>query len=174
MESEEKIIQEIQKGAFEKFEEIYEKYFTKIYRFLLMKANGNISLAEDVCSETFLTAFEKITQKEYYSLNFQSWIYTIAYHKFIDFIKSIHEVPLTEWDEKTEENLIDLFEKKEKTKEIIAYLESMWEDKKDLFLLRVQDQLRYDEIGTILGKNPDACRQEFSRLLKKIIENFNH
>ena len=61
-----------------------------------MKANGNISLAEDVCSETFLIAFEKITQKEYYSLNFQSWIYTIAYHKFIDFIKSNYEVPLTE------------------------------------------------------------------------------
>ncbi len=147
MELEESIIQAIQQGEYDQFEKLYNSYFDKIYAFILIKTNGNNILTEDICSETFLKAFEKIKDFHYENGNFKSWIFTIAYHTFIDFIKTQNPQSLQEWEYQEDgNNIIDLFEKKERTREIISYLETLGEGKTDLFLLRIRNQLKYDEI----------------------------
>jgi DNA-directed RNA polymerase specialized sigma24 family protein len=54
------LIQEVQSGNLDSFTPLYEMYFDKIYSFLLMKANGNVQLAEDATASTFIKAFESI------------------------------------------------------------------------------------------------------------------
>ena len=174
MESEEILIQNIQDWAYEKFEKLYDLYFPKVYRFILLKTDGNIALTEDICSETFCKAFENLSNQSFKAQNFQSCIYTIAYHSFIDFIKRPNLDSLDDNTENSWENIVDFLDKKEKVKSIITYLDSLWEDKKDLFLLRVQESLRYEEIAVILGKTTESCRKEFSRILKKVSEKYHY
>jgi len=173
MDTEESLIQRIQRGEYDMFEKIYTTYFDKIYAFIFIKSNGDKTLTEDICSETFMKAFEKLPEFHTEASNFRSWLYTIAYHTFIDFIKQPTLNALSETEAMEENNLLDLFEKKEKTKEILSFLDTLGTDKKDLFLLRIRDQLKYDEIGEILGKTEEACRQEFSRILKKLIQKYH-
>lgn len=173
MDTEENLIQRFQRGEYDSFEEIYHTYFDKIYAFILVKSNGNKTLTEDICSETFMKVFEKLPNFHTEKSNLRSWIYTIAYHTFIDFIKQPHPTNLEDNDIPVKENLLDIFEKKEKSKEILSFLESLGSDKKDLFLLRIRNQLQYHEIGEILGKTEEACRQEFTRILKKLLKKYH-
>jgi RNA polymerase sigma-70 factor (ECF subfamily) len=66
------------------FSELYETYFDKIYKFVFLKTYDK-ELAQDITSETFLKALDKInTFKNNKESSFNAWIYRIAYNLIID------------------------------------------------------------------------------------------
>ncbi len=171
------LIQEVQQGNLDSFTPLYEMYFQKIYSFLLMKANGNVHLAEDATASTFIKAFENI---EKFSLeesesSFSAWLFSIWYHALLDLLKR------SEYENLDEDNVVswnvdyvDYFQKHIQSEQILAYLDELWWDKKDLFILRIWNNLSYDEIGEILWKRSSTCRKDFSRLIKKVSNHFKH
>jgi DNA-directed RNA polymerase specialized sigma24 family protein len=56
------LVQQVQQGKYASFETLYQKYFQRIYSFVMVKSGGNVPLSQDVTSETFLKAFERIAQ----------------------------------------------------------------------------------------------------------------
>ena len=54
-----------------------------------MKADGNIQIAEDATSTTFMKAFENINKfvADREGSSFSAWIYNIAYHSLLDILK---------------------------------------------------------------------------------------
>ncbi|MDR2540472.1 MAG: RNA polymerase sigma factor [Candidatus Peribacteria bacterium] len=170
------LVQDFQQGNVGAFEVLYQRYMTKIYSFVLIKSGGNVALAQDITSDTFLKAFDHLpnfTQTE--KGTFSARLYRIAYHCFIDVIKgkSSETVILHAGNEVVEMNdMIDLYEKKMLTKDIVEYLETLGSEKKDIFLLRIWEELSYDEIAEIVGKSAESCRQDFSRTMKKVEEKF--
>lgn len=178
MDIEEKLlIQKIQQWDYDSFTQLYESYFKKIYSFCLIKSNGNISMAEDITSETFIKALENInkfdTERE--NSSFSARLYKIAYRKLIDAIKiqksdSIQNEDITSLNS----DYLDYIQNNVQVEQILAYLLELWPDKKDLFTLRVRDNLSYNEIWQILWKNSASCRKEFSRLVKTIANKFKY
>ena len=169
------LIQEIQQGKYASFEDLYRRYFQKIYAFIMVKSGGNVVLSQDVTSETFLKAFERIGDFECRDTGgFSAWLYKIAYTTFIDMVKQrTNESSLHEGNEVAEQvDMVDMYQKKSQTQEIIAYLEQLGTEKKDIFLLRVWEGMSYEDIAEIVGKSVESCRQDFSRTLKKVKERF--
>ena len=171
------LIQNIQQWDVDSFTPLYETYFQRIYSFLLIKANWNIHLAEDATASTFMKAFENIgrfsTEKKWSS--FTARLFNIAYNTLIDFIKRKEYERIDEDSLKSENpDFVDFFQKHEQTEQILAYLEQLWKDKKDLFVLRLWNNLSYDEIATILWKRSTTCRKDFSNLVKKVANHFKH
>lgn len=171
------LIQEVQSGNLDSFTPLYEMYFDKIYSFLLMKANGNVQLAEDATASTFIKAFESIDKFSLDEPNssFWAWLLNIWYHSLLDLFKRY------EYEDLDENNLnswnidyVDYFQKHIQSEQILAYLDELWWDKKDLFILRIWNNLSYDEIWEILWKRGSSCRKDFSRLIKKIANHFKH
>jgi len=171
------LIQEVQNGNLDSFTPLYNAYFQRIYSFLLIKANGNVTYAEDATSITFMKAFENIsnfsTEKEWSS--FTARLYNIAYHSLLDIIKR-READRIEEDNSISENsdYVDYFQKHVQTEQILAYLEQLWTDKKDLFVLRIWNNLSYDEIAEIMWKRSSTCRKDFSKLVKKVANHFKY
>ncbi|MDR2415491.1 MAG: RNA polymerase sigma factor [Candidatus Peribacteria bacterium] len=171
------LVQQVQQGKYASFETLYQRYFQRIYAFVMVKSGGNISLSQDVTSETFLKAFEHIAQFVCTETgSFSAWLYKIAYTTFIDMIKI--RLPDTSLDERYEANqtidMVDLYQKKNQTKEIIQFLEQLGNEKKDIFLLRIREEMDYKEIADIVGKSVENCRKEFSRTMKKVVERFKY
>lgn len=170
------LVYEFQQGNTAAFEVLYQRYMTKIYSFVLVKSNGNVALAQDITSDTFLKAFDhlsRFTQTE--KGTFSARLYRIAYHCFIDAIKgkSAETLSLHAGNEATETiDMVDLYQKKTLTKEIVQYLETLGTEKKDIFLLRIWEEMSYEEIAEIVEKSVESCRQDFSRTLKKVVEKF--
>lgn len=171
------LIKNVQQWDFNSFTPLYEMYFQKIYSFLLIKANGNVQLAEDATSSTFIKAFENINKfsLENSGSSFVAWLFNIWYHSLIDLVREKNYDSLEENNFISENSdYVEYFQKHIQAEQILAYLEELWWDKKDLFVLRIWNNLSYDEIWTILWKHSWTCRKDFSRLVKKISSHFKH
>ena len=171
------LVLQVQQWNLDSFTPLYEKYFQKIYSFALMKADWNIQIAEDVTANTFMKAFENInkfsTEKE--GSSFVAWIYNIAYHCLLDILKRKNPDQIDdENDILYDTDYVAYFQKHVQTEQILAYLEELWKDKKDLFILRIRDNLSYDEIAQVMWKRSSTCRKDFSKLVKKVANHFKY
>ena len=171
------LIQQVQKWDLDSFTPLYNAYFQRIYSFLLIKANWNVAFAEDATSMTFMKAFENIwnfsTEKEWSS--FAAWLYNIAYHSLIDILKRKEADRIDEESPISEDSdYVDYFQKHVQDEQILSYLEELWNDKKDLFILRIWNNLSYDEISGIIWKRSSTCRKDFSKLIKKVANHFKY
>lgn len=167
------IIKKIQSWDNSLFWELYDLYVDKIYNFIYLKTYDSW-IAEDLTSETFFKALEKIDS--FRSIDwawFSSWIYRIAYNKVIDHYKAKKE-------ELSLDNIFDLWEEnnfwksiddKDKIKEVFEFINWLNREHKEIIIMRLWDNLSYKEIAEITGKNVDNCKKIFSRNMKKINEN---
>ena len=171
------LILQLQQWDLDSFTPLYEKYFQKIYSFALMKSDWNIQVAEDATATTFMKAFENIdkfsVEKE--SSSFASWLYNIAYHSLIDILRRKESNRIDDENNISDDSdYVDYFQKHVQTEQILAYLENLWSDKKDLFILRIRNNLSYDEIAEVLWKRSSTCRKDFSKLVKKVANHFKY
>lgn len=171
------LILQVQQWDLDSFTPLYEKYFQRIYSFALMKSNGNIQVAEDATATTFIKAFENINKfsAEKDGNSFRARIYSIAYNSLLDIFKRKESEHINEETSISEDtDYVDYFQKHIQAEQILAYLEDLGTDKKDLFVLRIRNNLSYDEIATIIWKRSSTCRKDFSKLVKKIANHFKH
>ncbi len=171
------LILKLQKWDLDSFTPLYEKYFQKIYSFALIKADWNIQLAEDATATTFMKVFENINKfsVEKEGSNFAAWLYNIAYHSLLDIIKRKESDSIDDENNISDDSdYVDYFQKHVQTEQILAYLWELWKDKKDLFILRIRENLSYDEIAEVLGKRSSTCRKDFSKLVKKVANHFKY
>ena len=171
------LILRVQQWDLDSFTPLYEKYFQKIYSYALIKSDWNIQIAEDATATTFMKAFENINKfsAEKEGSSFTAWIYNIAYHSLIDILRRKESDSIdNENNISDNSDYIEYLQKHVQTEQILAYLEELWSDKKDLFILRIRDNLSYDEIAEVLWKRSSTCRKDFSKLLKKVANHFKY
>ncbi len=158
----------------ESFWKLYDKYIDKIYKFVFLKTSSK-EVAEDITSDIFLSALNNISKfKIGDNSSVQAWLYKIAYNKVIDFYKTNKETSEI-WDylevwvlEKFWENL----DNKNKLKEVFEYLKSYKKNQREVFILRIWDDLSYNEISQITWQSINNCKKIVSRILKSINANF--
>lgn len=168
--SEREAISLCQKGELEYFSVLYEIYFDKIYKFVYLKT-FDINLAQDITSETFLRALNKInTFKNNRDSNFNAWIYRIAYNLIVDDYKvanksiSIDEV-LELW---YDNNFIENLDNKEKVKEVLDFFWTLNPKHKQILIMRFWDDLSFKEISELTWESVANCKKVVSRTLMKI------
>ena len=66
------------------FDQLVRKYQSPVRKFLLGLTLGNQALSDDLAQDTFLKAYEHITQFKCIS-SFQTWLFRIAYNVFYDY-----------------------------------------------------------------------------------------
>jgi RNA polymerase sigma-70 factor, ECF subfamily len=168
---EQQAVRAVQAGQSEQFVVLYDLYFDKIYRFLFFRIHHK-ELAEDLTSQTFLQAYDKIHQYNASKGAFGAWLYRIARNLMIDEVRR----------KKPTDNIDDHFDLQDKTniehetdqiinsdavKKLLAQLPA---DARELITLRLWDELSYAEIAAVTGKTEGALKMQFSRLIKKLQE----
>jgi len=156
------------------FSELYEWYIDKIYTFIYHKTY-NQQVAEDICQDVFMKAFDKLSKfKIDKKSSFQSWLYTIAYNKVIDTYRkqkdssSLEDI-LEIWQQSDIHKIID---DKQKLKEVLAYINEMKSEHRDVIMMKVWEWLSYKQISDITGMSVVNCKKIFSRTSKKLAEHF--
>ena len=166
----------VQKGEKELFSVLYEKYCHKIFQFLFYKCNDS-STAQDLTGDVFIKAFERIgTFKVQHEKGFSSWLYTIATNTFLDSVKKRKDASLDEQAEflpdKAAPDMVQKVQIGQQAEQILAYLETLGTDKKELFVMRIRQDMSREEIEAATNKSSAALRKEYSRLIQKLIEKF--
>lgn len=153
--------------------EIYNRYGTEVYRFLL-RMSGNPALSEDITQTTFLKAIEKIdTFQNQCSL--KTWLCQIAKNEYLNERKkkesqnvTLEEevIPKSQTDAGLEKQLADA----ETAKEIREAVHKLKEPYKEVFLLRVYGELSFRQIAELFGKSEVWGRVTYLRSREKVAE----
>lgn len=158
----------------ESFASIYDNYVTAIYQFIYYKTYHR-ETAEDLTSQTFLKALEKIHRFNPQKGSMAAWLYQIARNLVIDHFRtkkrtfSIHDI----WDLAGSHNVeIDL-ENKEQLQMVQTVLKELPLNQRDIIIMRVWQELPYKEIAEIMGKSEASCKMLFSRTIAYLRENMS-
>ena len=57
---------------------------------------------------------------------------------------------------------------KEKIEEVKEYLQKLDPEKREIVIMRIWDNLSYEEISEILGKSEASCKMSFSRVMAQL------
>jgi RNA polymerase sigma factor (sigma-70 family) len=150
----------------------YKKYYPKLI-YYTSKMCGDQQKAEDVTTESFLTAFEKIDKYEKDKAQFSTWLFTIARNILLQDIKaSKKNVSIDiEIDEEgttlkdfIQEEISDSFHKQElidKKSDIMKkHISNLKEPYKKVIEMRELKKMAYKDIADELGKNLSTIKSQ--------------
>lgn len=170
--NEKQIIAACQAGQLDQFGRLYDRYIKKIYNFIYYKTNHR-ETAEDLTSQTFIKAMEKINQFNLAKGTFSAWLYQIARNTVIDnYRKSKPSVDINDvWDLQTDDDIQRDIDAVNKLREVDQYLQQLKPQQREIVILRVWENLSYQEIAEIIGKTSDSCKMMFFRTIKELKNN---
>lgn len=167
------IIERIQAGETDSFTQLYERYARAIYAFIFYKTHHR-ETAEDLTSQTFMKALNKIQTFVAEKGTFQAWLYQIARNGVYDHYRSFKKTSDIEdaWDISTGEDVAHDAAVRDQLSEVREAIQKLKPAQRDIVILRVWQGLSYEEIAEIVGKSAGACKMDFcraTRTLKKEI-----
>lgn len=160
------------RGA-EAFEEYRPLLFSIAYRML-----GSVGDAEDIVQEAYLRLHRALAQGTELASP-KAFLTTVVTHLAIDETRTWrarHETYVGQWLPEpllisVDPDPIETAERKESlSMAFLVLLQTLSPVERAVFLLREVFDYGYDEIGAVVGKSEDNCRQIFARARKRINE----
>lgn len=151
------------------FDKIYQLYFKDIYYFIL-SLSGNVTIAEDVTSDSFFKALKNIDnlRKEE---SLKSYLFSIAKNTLYDYLRNnrleieqIEGLDLIDEGPLIEDSLV-INEERAKLRLAIKQLK---EPEQSVVRLRIYSDLSFKEIGNYFNKSDNWACVTFHRAKKKL------
>ena len=163
------LIKKCQQGELENFSELYDNYVRRIYDFIYFKTYHN-ETAEDLTSQVFIKALEKIATYKEAKGSFNSWLYKIAGNTVIDHYRT----------NKKESNIEDIFDLAEDNDLVLdldvkanlfqvkSYLKKLKPQQRNILIMRLWQNIPYSEIASSLNISEAACKMAYSRTIRQL------
>lgn len=148
---------------------LYDRYAERIYRFIYYKTFSK-EVAEDLVSEVFLKAFEKINSYTEEKGTFSAWIYRIARNAVIDHYRTRKSsIPVEDiFDLGTDDRTPEALDAVASLKKVEEYLATLTPRQREIITLRVWEERSYREIAEIVGGTEDSVKMMFSRSIREL------
>jgi RNA polymerase sigma-70 factor (ECF subfamily) len=183
IEDDAELIAKAQEGDLFSFDHLVKKYQKRIYA-LAYRMMKNHDAADDIAQETFINAYSSIKSFKL-GYSFYTWLYRICMNLSINYLKRqkfmISESQFEEEANPLEKETVDedplsLLVQKEQERKIEQAIDSLPPKYKAVFVLRVYEDLSYQEIaqtlkisvGTVMSRLFRA-RERLQALLKDMI-----
>lgn len=166
------IAQKCQQGQTEEFGKLYDRYIKKIYNFIFFKTFHK-EIAQDLTSQTFFKALEKIDTFDATKGEFSSWLFRIAQNLVIDnFRREKPQIDISEmFSLAGKESISQQTDNAQLLEKIENYLKTLEKHQREIVIMRVWDGLSYGQISEILGRTEASCKMMFSRTMSKLRED---
>lgn len=152
-------------------EAIYSLYIQDVYRYIHSLCK-NEALAQDIVQETFYRAL--IYLDSYKDEKIKPWLFKVAYHTFIDFVRKEKRVTymddVTSIPSKNVQPLEETYFLKKSIGDWFTLLDSIPVEKRNIVLLRDYYQFSYQEIADMLGLSLAKVKVTLYRTRKEIQE----
>lgn len=152
------------------FENYYKEYADKIYNFIYYKVNAESDVAYDLTSQVFYKALHKLETFDE-NKNFKSWIYQIAQNSIIDYYRTQKEnISLDEIENLVfyYDNINEKIDTDIKLKQIYEEMNNLSAVTKQIIILKIFEELTFDEIAEVLNMTLWACKMQYKRWIDNI------
>ena len=164
MQEEADLVRRAQKQDPEAFARLYEGYFEKIYRYVVIKI-GNQTEAEDMTQQVFLNALQSISSFRWQGVPFSAWLYRIAHNQVVDYFRkktkrpaTFDDPPLYISDSNKEADPQRVTERNLSIEQLVAASRQLTEAQREVISLRFTSDLSTAEVAKIMGKSPGAVK----------------
>lgn len=153
------------------FSTLYKKYYPKLIYYTSKMCNDP-QKAEDISTDSFMTAFEKIDKYDVEKAQFSTWLFTIAKNLALQSIKNDkRNISLdVEYDDEgttmkdfitQEESDVVLHDVQDKKAEIMKkHIDMLKEPYKSVIEMREIKRMSYKDISDTLGKNLSTIKSQ--------------
>jgi RNA polymerase sigma-70 factor (ECF subfamily) len=150
------------------FAVLYDRYAPRIYRYLLSRL-GSVAEAQDLTSQTFLTAFESFPRYRHTGF-FSAWLFSIARSKYVDHLRriKIRSRPLEDPGADLFPDPLSEIAENERVSELKRRIRALPEADRELLRLRYVAGLGFAEMARVLNKKEDAVKKSLYRLLARL------
>lgn len=167
------IIEQSKKDA-QAFGKLYEKYFDRIFYYLL-RQTGDEEIAADLCSQTFVNVLKNIKRFEFRGVPFSAWLYKIASNEVNKHYRkskgkkifSLEEVRVKELIENSDEPWDE-----ELIQKLLEFMKDLPTDMLHVLELRFFEDKDFKEIAFILDITESGAKMRTYRALDKLRKNF--
>ncbi|MFK7773921.1 MAG: RNA polymerase sigma factor, partial [Saprospiraceae bacterium] len=153
------------------FRPLYARYFEQIFRFVF-KRTADENLANDVCSQVFLKAMQKIGTYEYKGVPFSAWLYRIASNEVAQHFRNTQKNRVVTVEDHTFSDLIDEVNEEgdfEKTRQkMLQALQQLKETDMVMIEMRFFEERPFKEIADILNITESNAKVKTYRILEKM------
>jgi RNA polymerase sigma-70 factor (ECF subfamily) len=167
-------LQKAQKGDTEAFARIYDEFTEKLYRFIYFRV-GQKEVAEDILSDTFVKAWQKIAQaKEHLAL--AGWLYQIARNNIIDYYRIKKDfIPLEEVEHFLEDavNPVDAANLSLEQAKTLEVMKELPLEQRKVLQYKFFEDLSNEEIALVMNKTEGAVRVIQHRAILKLKDLMN-
>lgn len=149
--------------ALESFEELFSRYFGRVYRFILSMTRST-DMAEEITQQTFFKAMEKIDSFEGRS-DVGTWLCSIAKNEYFSLgrRKESSFAPDSLIFEQPGEDSSEGVHREMRRMQIHKHLHELEEPYREVFMLRVFGELKYSQIAALFGKSESWARVTYYR-----------
>lgn len=174
----ENAIVELSKRDPHAFSALYEKYFDRIYYFILRQTDDE-ETAGDLCSQTFVNVLHHLKSYQFRGLPFSAWLYKIASNEVNKYYRkkkgtkifSIEETKVRELVERSDRDGQDWDE--DIIRQLLVYLKDLPTDMLQVLELRFFEDKDFKEIAFILDMTESGAKMRTYRALDKLRKHFN-
>jgi len=150
------------------FEELYVSYSPDVYRFAAW-LSGNSKDAEDIASETFVRAWVNFSTIRTETL--KAYLFTIARNIYLESLRKNHShAKLDETYTDPRPGMEKILEHQSELDQVRNILLTLPEVDRSAFVMRVQHDLSYAEIGRVLQLSENAVKVKVHRVRKRLFE----
>ncbi|GAB2967852.1 DNA-directed RNA polymerase sigma-70 factor [Amycolatopsis acidiphila] len=168
------LVRAAQAGDTVAFGEIYRRYFPVVEAYLFRRTADRV-LAEDLTSETFLRAFDKIGSVSDLGKDVQAWLFTIARNLLFDFLRSGRHRREIVW--------ADYFECADESRgldhallcrvvgdELARCVDQLNDEQRECIVLRFYEELSVSEVAARMCRREGTVRALQYRAVRKLAQ----
>jgi RNA polymerase sigma-70 factor (ECF subfamily) len=160
VQNEESLVERARQHDQEAFAQLYEQYFDKIYRYLVLKV-GNEAEAEDMTQQVFLKALQSISSFKWRGAPFSTWLFRIAHNQAIDFLRRKTKHTSVSFDESLVASDVNpqlAVEKNSDIEQLISATRQLTKAQREVIVLRFAGELSVAEVARVMGKSQGAVK----------------
>jgi RNA polymerase sigma-70 factor, ECF subfamily len=168
------IVARAQGGDGDAFGELYDRYVDIVYRYIYYRVS-NVTLAEDLTSETFIRALRRISSYTWQGRDFGAWLVTIARNLIADHFKSgRYRLELATSDlveagaDKSEEGPENEVLTAITNAALLEAVKTLGAEQQECISLRFLQGMSVAETAAIMGKNEGAIKALQYRAVKSL------
>jgi RNA polymerase sigma-70 factor (ECF subfamily) len=164
------LVARAQQGDTDAFGQIYDRFFTPIYRYTAFRLPSDI--AEDIAADIFVKAWEKLhTYKAHRNVPFGAWLFRIARHSVIDAYRrhrGFEEIPETLVDPDQFNRADTQAHRNDALRIVREAMAQLPKRYREILLLSFVSELPHNEIARVLRMTEGGVRILKLRALRKL------
>ena len=172
------LIQKIQDGDTDAFGDLYERYYTPVFRFVCSRLGSQLD-AEDLVAEIFVRVWRSLPGYKQQGAPFVAYLFRIARNALIDhFRRNRHYKNETSLEDTIASDgrpgPADMVLVSLQNEEVRQVLESLRDDYRTVLELRFFAELSPEEAAEVMKKSPGAVRVLQHRALVALRKQLDH